>query len=129
MITSRPITPEDIEILQKALDQNDFHPDQKTEYYTNVGVTDVYENEQGPIGFLRYTKALRLCTVWTSNADRERNAASIIQAIFDAVQKARANGYSEIIFETTSPKLSQFCADRLGFEKATGDTMVLYVKG
>jgi len=126
MITSRPITSEDTEMLQKALDQNEFHPGQKTEYYTNVGVTDVYQDEQGTIGFLRYTKTLRLCTVWVNNDDRQRNAASVIQAISDAVSKAKASGYSDILFSTNSPKLKAF-SETLGFKEDTEHNMVLYV--
>jgi hypothetical protein len=128
VITSRPLQPEDTETLQKALDQNEFHPGQKTEYYTNVGVTDVYEDSQGPIGFLRYTKTLRLCTVWVDNNDRQRNGASVIQAIKDAVEKAKANGYSDILFSTNSAKLKAF-SETLGFTEDTDHNMVLYVEG
>jgi hypothetical protein len=128
LITSRPLQPEDTETLQKALDQNEFHQGQKTEYYTNVGVTDVYEDSQGPIGFLRYTKTLRLCTVWVDNNDRQRNAASVIQAIKDAVEKAKANGYSDILFSTNSAKLKAF-SETLGFTEDTDHNMVLYVEG
>jgi len=125
MVKSRPTTEADVNDLQKALNQSS-HPNQKVEHYASVGVTDVYEDESGPIGFLRYTKALRLCACWIDDKDKHRNAASISQAITDAVQKAKSNGYTEILFETESESYKTFC-EKLGFEKAVGNTMILYV--
>lgn len=128
MITSRPLTIEDEALLQAALDQNEFHPDQRPEYYVGPNkFSKIYEDEVGPIGVLRYTKSLRLATVWCDNNDRERNAASIIQAISDSVALAKESGFLEIIFETNSDLLKHFCTNKLGFEQAEGDTMILYV--
>jgi len=84
----------------------------------------VYEDERGPIGVLRYTKEsdrLQLVTVWCANADRKRNAASVIVAIADTVRLARESGYKEIVFSTQSPSLARFCIDRLGFEEDKGE--------
>jgi hypothetical protein len=121
-LNSRPLTVYDVQALQDALDANEIHPGQKAEYYTNdKGYTEVYEDEFGPIGFLRYSKSLRLNTVWCDNGDRKRNGASIIQAISDAVEKAKSAGFTEIIFQTDTPALARFCTERLGFTESKGE--------
>lgn len=128
MINRRPMAGTDLPVLQAALDQNTFHPNQKTEYYTGKKMyTEIYSDEQGPIGFLRYTKSLRLCTVWCDNGDRVRNGASIMQAIKNSVNIALADGFTEILFETNSPLLEKFCTSKLGFDRAEGNTLILTV--
>lgn len=122
MITSRPLAKEDIPMLQQAIDDNTFHQDQKVEYYIGPDMfTKVYEDEAGPIGVLRYTKTLRLCTVWCNNRDRVRNGTATIKAIEDSVEMAKQSGYTEIIFKTNSPMLAKFCTTKLGFEESQGE--------
>lgn len=128
MITNRPLTEDDFPLLQAALDANTFHPGQKIEHFAGPKkYSVVYEDEESPIGVLRYTKVLRLATVWCDNDDKKRNADSIIQAIADSVKLATDAGFTEIIFETNSDPLKSFCTEHLGFEEAVGDTMILYV--
>jgi hypothetical protein len=127
MVTSRPLIEEDLPMLQTALDNNKFHPGQKVDAFIAQNMySEVYSDDQGPIGILRYTKSLRLVTCWLDNDDRERNAASVIQAISDAKEKAKANGFTEILFSTNSVKLKAFC-ETLGFKEDKDSTMILYV--
>jgi hypothetical protein len=122
MITNRPLESTDVPMLQKALDANTFHPGEKPEWYTGENMySEVYEDEQGPIGVLRYTKTLRLVTVWCDQNDKQRNAASIIQAIADATEKAIAAGFTEIIFKTNNSALAAFCTGKLGFVESAGE--------
>jgi hypothetical protein len=123
-ITSRPLEHKDLDMLQRALDQDQYEHADKEAYTQNGAYSEVYEDEQGPIGVLRYTKTLRLLTVWCDNKDRIRNGASVIQAITDAVTKAKESGFTDIIFNTQSPTLAKFCVDKLGFEESKGE----YVK-
>jgi hypothetical protein len=123
-ITSRPLEQEDLGMLKRALDQDTYEHADAAQYTQDGAYSEVYEDEQGPIGVLRYTKTLRLLTVWCDNKDRVRNAASITQAITDAVAKAKASGFTDIIFNTQSPTLAKFCIDKLGFDESKGE----YVK-
>jgi hypothetical protein len=121
MVNSRPLIEDDLPTLQSAL-ENSPHPDQKVEHYVGDNkYCEIYSDESGPIGILRYTKTLRLCATWVNNEDRARNAASIIQAVEDAIAKAKANGFSEIIFQTDSPSYAKFCVDKLGFLESRGE--------
>lgn len=121
MVTSRPLEAADLDMLQKALDHDEYEHAGTADYTQNGAYSEVYEDEQGPIGVLRYTKTLRLVTVWCDNHDRVRNAASTIQAITDAVSKAKASGFTDIIFNTQSPTLAKFCVNQLGFEESKGE--------
>lgn len=123
MITSRPLELLDLPMLQRALDQDSYEHASVPDYTRDGAFTKVYEDEEGPIGILRYTKTLRLVTVWCKNDDRVRNASSVIQAIEDSVALAKTHGYTEIVFNTESPTLARFCT-RLGFQESKGQ----YVK-
>src|SRR5271166_3679293 len=126
MITHRPLGVADLPMLQKALDQDTYEHADVKQYTMDNAFSEVYEDDAGPIGVLRYTKTLRLVTVWCDNHDRERNAASVIQAISDAVVKAKASGFTEIVFHTESPMLARFCCTKLGFAESKGE-YVLHV--
>ena len=121
MITSRPLESLDQDMLKRALDQDTYEHAGVGDYSCPNVYSEVYEDEVGPIGILRYSKTLRLMTVWCDNKDRERNAASVIKAIGDAVEKAKASGFTEIVFNTESPTLAKFCMTQLGFEESKGE--------
>ena len=125
MVTSRPLEEKDIPRLKAALDQDTYEHCQPGEYLMQGAYSVVYEDEQGPIGVLRYTKILRLVAVWCNNADKRRNAASAVQAVKDAVEQAKANGYTDIVCQTDSESLKRFYVTQLGFKEA-GRTLVLY---
>ena len=125
MVTSLPLEEKDIPRLKAALDQDTYEHCQPGEYLMQGAYSVVYEDEQGPIGVLRYTKTLRLVAVWCNNADKRRNAASAVQAVKDAVEQAKANGYTDIVCQTDSESLKRFYVTQLGFKEA-GRTLVLY---
>ena len=124
---SRPLELGDFDTLQAAMNANTFHPNQQAGSYADARVCSmVYEDEQGPIGFLQYSKVLRLRTTWCNNADSERNGPSIIVAIEDTVRLAKNHGFTEIIFQTENVPLAKFC-ERLGFVESRGE-YILEVK-
>lgn len=124
-ITNRPLTQSDLPMLQKALDQDEFDHANVDNYTMDGSYSEVYGDESGPIAVLRYTKTLRLVGVWCNNKDFRRNALATIKALEDATAKAKASGFTDIIFTTESPTLARFCK-RLGF-KESGGQYVKYV--
>lgn len=125
MIISRPLEQKDLTVLQRALDQDEYEHAGAPDYTRNGAYSEIYEDEKGPIAVLRYTKTLRLVGVWCDNKDFRRNALATMKALEDATNKAKASGFSDIIFTTESPTLARFCK-RLGFEKS-GEQYVKYV--
>jgi hypothetical protein len=126
MITNRPLEEKDIPMLEKALDQDTFEHCEAKNYTMDHAYSVVYEDEKGPVGVLRYTKTLRLVCVWCDNDDKRRNATGAVQAIIDAVQQAKANGFTDVVCETESESLKKFYVEKLGFKEA-GNTLVLHV--
>lgn len=127
MITSRPVEERDLETIQKACDASTFHSGLMPEHYVgDRKYAEIYEDGNGPIGVLSYTKTLRLCVAWCDENDRSRNAKAIIVALKNAVEKAKAAGFTEIIFETKNEKLANFCTKVMGFQASAGE-YVLYV--
>jgi hypothetical protein len=122
----RQMTAGDIPTLQAAIDNAIHHSG-----YWEVGdfvsteskprVANVIEDKDGPIAFTRYTKTLRLCCVWNDEADVHRNSRAIIFGIKDVVERARASGFSEIIIQTSNPKLEAFFTQVLKMKKSDGE--------
>ena len=125
-ITNRPLEEKDLPMLQAALDQDTFEHCEAKNYTMDNSYSVVYEDEQGPIGVLRYTKTLRLVCVFCDNDDKRRNAAGATQAVINAVQQAKANGFVDVICETESESLKKFYVNYLGFKEA-GKTLVLHI--
>jgi hypothetical protein len=121
MITSRPLTTDDLTMLQKALDQDTFKHAEVKNYTMDGAFSAVYEDERGPVGVIRFTKTLRFIAVLCDNEDKLRNAGVIIQALTDAEAQAKANGFTDIIFNTDSPALARFCVHRLGYTENKGE--------
>lgn len=135
MIDIRQFTKEDVFALQKAIDADTFHPGEWTvEHFYNPTpdpkkynppvMTTIIEDQHGPIAFVRYTKTLRISCVWNDAADNSRNARAIIQGIKDAVEKARASGFSEIIITTDHPKLADFFERILKMTPSSGEYLL-----
>jgi len=125
-ITHRMFAFEDLPMLEKALDQDTYEHANTNDYIKSGGFSEVYEGEKGPICVLRYSKTLRIMAVWCKNEDRRRNAVATIQATKDAISRAKESGFTDIIFETESPSLADFC-EQLGFKRA-GNTLVLHIE-
>jgi len=117
----------DIPALQAAIDADQFHPGEwQIDHFTPPMLTNVIEDQNGPIAFVRYTKTLRISCVWADGADISRNARAIIQGLNDAVQKARASGFTEIIITTDHKRLADFFEKIMKMSKS-GDEYILAV--
>jgi hypothetical protein len=113
MTTTRALTEQDIPALQAAITRDTFHQGEweVNDFIhtpTSPKVSTVIEDAQGPIAFVCFTKTLRITCVWNDEVENHRNAKAIIFGIRDAVQLARANGFTEIIITTTHDKLATF---------------------
>jgi hypothetical protein len=118
-IEIRPFDKTDIPALQAAIDRDTFHPGEWSvkHFYDDPNDPDALKipkevatmsDSRGPIAFVRYTKSLRISCIWDDEKDVHRNARAIVVGILDAVQKARASGFTEIVIQTQSEKLATF---------------------
>src|SRR5208282_5675163 len=114
-IEIRPFDKTDIPVLQAAIDRDTFHPGEWSVKHFYDDPEDpnalnipkevaTMSDSKGPIAFVRYTKSLRISCIWADEKDVHRNARAIIIGIRDAIKKAGASGYSEIIITTESEK-------------------------
>jgi hypothetical protein len=137
MIGMRPFLESDIPELQAAIDKDTFHPGEwKVEHFYNPEPAEdkyqapvsshVIQDDKGPIAFVRFTKTLRISVVWNDGTDNSRNARAVILGIREAVIKARASGFSEIIITTNHPRLSMFLEKVIKMTKS-GDEFLLAV--
>jgi hypothetical protein len=107
-ISNRPLEARDLSEIPNA----DFYTGRNRESF-------VYEDSQGVAGVLRYTKTLRICGDFSesANEDLTRKSRLVKKAIADSIERAKAAGFTEIIFEIDSPTMAKFC-EALGFEKS-----------
>lgn len=121
-MNSRALVNEDLPVLQAALDQNVLHPDQKAEDYTGLKMySEIYEQDGKPVGIVRYSKTLRLCSAFCDSQDRVQNAEYLQQVLADAMKKAEASGFTELIFNTNAPAMAKFAIEKLGFVESQGE--------
>src|ERR1700743_501744 len=74
VITDRFIEQKDLPLLAISLENDEHHKGTTPEFFTELGtVTKVYEDELGPICFVRGAKALRLDIQYVDNNDKKRN--------------------------------------------------------
>jgi hypothetical protein len=125
------MTDQDYPALQTAIDRDTFHPGEwKVDDFIHTPespkVCTVIEDSKGPITYVRFTKTLRICCIWNDAEDNHRNARAVIFGIQDAVQMARANGFSEIIIQSSHNKLATFLTKVIGM-KQSGSEFLLTV--
>lgn len=138
MTSNRAMTEQDYPALQAAIDADTFHPgawkvddfihnpESEDAQKRQPKICSVIEDSKGPIAFVRFTKTLRVCCVWADGQDNQRNGRAIIFGIHDAVQQARANGFTEIIIQTDHEKLSTFLTEVMKM-KRSGSEYILAV--
>ena len=121
----RQFDPEhDLGDLEKAIAEDQFHPGEwKTTHFTTdstdktVKFVNVVEDDRGPVGFVRYTKTLRVSCVWCDADNAMRNARALVLFFRDTVDQARANGFTEIVTQTKHPKLAKFLTRIIGMSE------------
>lgn len=125
----------DVPALAKAIESDKLHPGEWkiSHFYDEANnqlpantVVSVIEDSKGPVSFVRYTKTLRISCVWADGDDAGRNARAVIQGLRDAVERARAAGFSEIIIQSSYPPLANFLTRVMGMTQH-GDQFILTV--
>lgn len=122
MVKDRFIETADLPLLALSLAKDEEHKKTEPEFFTASGsVCKVYEDELGPICFVRGTKALRLDIQYVDNKDKKRNIAAMLGGFDALAAKARENGFTEIIFQSNNPLLKKFCVKAFGFVESDGE--------
>lgn len=122
MITDRFIELQDLNLLQLSLADDIYHHGTTVDFFTAPGsVCKVYEDEEAPIMFVRGAKALRVDIQYMDNTDVRRNMKCMLAGFPPLVEKAKENGFTEIIFNSDHQLLREFCVRRLGFIPSSGE--------
>ena len=131
----RDLQDTDLPALQTAIDSATNHrgewtvkhflpPDPEAKEYQPAVESEVIENSKGPVSFVRYTKSLRISCVWADESSMTNNAKAVILGIQNAVQKARASGFSEVIINTEHPKLADFLEKVMKMTRRSSDFLL-----
>lgn len=122
MITDRFMEEDDLSLLELSLSRDEHHKETTPAFFTEPGtLSKVYEDNRGPILFVRGTPILRLDIQYVDNADFGRNKQAMLEGFPALAQKAKANGYKEIVFESSVRALRIFCKRHFGFEECSGE--------
>lgn len=118
MVTSRQIDELDRAAIKRALGQDKFHVGTKADVFYQYGaLTNVYEDEDGPIMLVRGSKSLRIDMLFFDNEDSVRNREAMMTGWRALIENAKRSGFSEIVTSSNSPALVEFGCKFLGFEK------------
>src|ERR1700679_1136998 len=99
MITDRLYEEDDYHLLGLSLSQDKYHTETTPEFFTEPGtMCKVYEDESGPVLFVKGSPVLRLDIQFVSNDDGRRNIKVMREGLPPLAQRARENGYKEIVF-------------------------------
>ena len=128
MITTRWIEPEDRALIAESLKTDEYHfGNDASFFYEPNTCCNVYEDEHGPIMFLRgFVDALvgerSVCIdiQFMSNLDARRNMEALLFANKYFVANCKEHGFEELVFSTKSSKLKRFCKKYLGFVEVDG---------
>jgi len=124
----RWITPEDHPILESSLKNYQYNKTTSPEFFYEKGTfCKIYEDEKGPIFFLRGAKAIRVDIEFCDNYDYKRNGKALLKGFPAFVENCKKAGFKEICFNTQSPFLKKFW-ERAGFEKVEGDELRYFIK-
>ncbi len=122
MISSRQIEPADRDTLSSSLARDDSHVNTDPGFfYAHGSVCNVYEDDLGTVLFCRGAKALRLDVQFVFNEDFTRNRNMLLKGFPELEAKAKAAGFTEVIFFSNSPLLTRFCVQKLGFRPIAGE--------
>lgn len=122
MTTVRRIEHKDKQVLATSLATDSFHSTTDPDFFFAPGsVCNVYEDDKGPVLFLRGTKSLRLDIQFVSNNDFERNRGTMLDGFPGLIERAKRSGFTEIVFCSNSPLLMRFCRQKFGFEPVNGE--------
>jgi hypothetical protein len=124
MIINRNITEDDRSLLELSLKYDEYHKDTPTSFFYEEGtVCSVYEDETGPICFVRgkpivyeTIKIIQIDIQYLDNKDARRNLKAMLDGFPPLAERALENGFSGFFFVSTAPLLRKFCIKRLGFE-------------
>lgn len=121
-ITDRFLHEGDYTLLELSLAKDEHHLGTPPEFFVQPGtIAKVYEDDKGPVLFVRGAKALRLDIQFVDNEDSERNMNAMLGGFDGLEKKAKENGFTEIIFSTNSRALAIFCKRRFGFFEERGE--------
>lgn len=121
-MTYRVLQEEDRPILEASLALDIEHPDTKVDFFYNPRtICFVYDDSDGPVLYARSAKTLRLDLHYVNNLDAKKNMRVMMEHFPDLVGLAQNNGYSDVMFNSTSPLLRKFCIKRLGFMEASNE--------
>jgi hypothetical protein len=123
MVTNRYITYDDYKLLESSLLSDEYHKDTPASFFYEKGtITSVYEDEKGPICFVRGQPIfengiaiIRLDIQYINNNDSKRNLKAMLSGFPVLEEKAKANGFAGFFFVSDAQLLRAFCIKRLGF--------------
>lgn len=105
----RPLIEQDRPLIEGWIAAEPDHKNNTFEWYQAPGSkTVIYEDSEGPVFTVRYSSALRTDMEFNPEASKERVRAMFKEVVPEAAKQAKAQGFSEIVFQSVSKRLIVF---------------------
>lgn len=122
MTSDRLLEQADYPLLAESLARDQYHTATKPEFFFQPGTScKVYEVDGKPVMFVRGAKALRLDIQFVDNEDDEHNRQVMLEQFAQFAERAKANGFTELVFNSESPALKAFCRRYFKFREVDGE--------
>ncbi len=116
----RNLTEDDKKTLAEWIAQEPDHAGNSPDFYFQSNTkAAMYEDEEGEILVTKFTPCLRVDIEFSPTAGRKRIAQTMTEEFPKLVEQAKAQGFKEFVFESSSPKLTAFC-EKLGYVASPG---------
>ncbi len=114
----RNLVPEDRPQVESWVSAEPTHVNNTFDWYNEAGTKSVIvEDESGAVLVAKFTPCLRMDTDFSPTATPARIAKAIVSGLAEMEKQAKSQGFKEIVFESSSPKLVAFC-ERLGYRQS-----------
>lgn len=112
----------DLPLLVHTVASNGISEDAITTYFKAPGtITTVFGDDDGSVLFVRGSKTLRLELALTLDADNERKAKVLIEALSLLAAKAKKHGFTELVINCDIASLREVATGTFGFIAAGND--------
>lgn len=116
----RKVSDSDRETVTKWLLKDEYHKHLTPEFFlVQEPNTELmcFHDERGPVLFVKLERALRVY-IQFDHDEKVRNAKMLVEGFPWLKQMAKSSGFRQVIFDSVSGKLVNFCMKRLGFRKS-----------
>jgi hypothetical protein len=122
--TVRPVSEKDRAYLTSLIEADEYHHGKMdADYFLQLKPGEdawALEDEKGIVLFYFKTQTAVRLSIQFANTDKTRNRIALFKGLAWIEAQLSANGFRELLFQTTAPELAAMAKRRMGFREVSG---------